>query len=460
MISEEQFNEFSKFNTQEQCVEFFKHINRKSIRMAQYDRLFSENKFAQSLFKDGFTKEDVKVFLFRGEPIVHHFCPNCGKEVHAKNQRYFRDGKFTYFPLCCSPECVKIIKPKNIESGIMKKFGVRSPLLIKEIKEKRDETVLRKYGCKNVFSNKEIQNKIKNTNLKKYGNEVSVISEHVKIKRRETMKKKHGIDSISPFVSKDFQDSLKENLILKYGVGNPTQIPEIAEKVSLTKLSNSFDKVCEILKRERHLSPNFNKSEWRGYFKSHEWKCDICGNVFSACMNSNESGFPICRHCHPKTISMGEESLKSFIDELFGVNSKKIKIDNKEIDIFIEELSLGFEFNGDYWHSDKNLEFNYHQSKSIFFSEMGIRVFYIWENDWGTRRSFVKEFISDIKNFSKIIDFSENEFILDLNKPSTTLKTLVENGFEIVKVFEPELRKSGNFSYHDSGKILLRRNQY
>jgi hypothetical protein len=40
-----------------------------------------------------------------------------------------------------------------------------------------------------------------------------------------------------------------------------------------------------------------------------------------------------------------------------------------EIDIYLPELKLGFEFNGLYWHSNKFKEKNYHLNKTDWFKE-------------------------------------------------------------------------------------------
>jgi hypothetical protein len=66
-----------------------------------------------------------------------------------------------------------------------------------------------------------------------------------------------------------------------------------------------------------------------------------------------------------------------------------------EIDIYLPELKLGFEFNGLYWHSNKFKEKNYHLNKTDWFKEKGIRIIHIWEDDWILRREIVE---SQIKN--------------------------------------------------------------
>ena len=50
-----------------------------------------------------------------------------------------------------------------------------------------------------------------------------------------------------------------------------------------------------------------------------------------------------------------------------------------EIDIYIEQLNVGFEINGTYWHSDKFKESDYHQQKALRAREAGINLIHLYE---------------------------------------------------------------------------------
>ena len=80
------------------------------------------------------------------------------------------------------------------------------------------------------------------------------------------------------------------------------------------------------------------------------------------------------------------------------------------VDLFIPSMSIAFEFNGDYWHSDEVIRFNYgesaesrHQFKVDRCKERGIDLYYVWEG----------EFLEDSGKFEKLIrdrDFKRKEF--------------------------------------------------
>ena len=74
-----------------------------------------------------------------------------------------------------------------------------------------------------------------------------------------------------------------------------------------------------------------------------------------------------------------------------------------EIDIYLPELNLGFGFNGVYWHSSQYKDKNFHSDKSKFFSERGIRLIHIWEDDWNTKSEIIKSQVKNLIGLSKKI---------------------------------------------------------
>ena len=71
-------------------------------------------------------------------------------------------------------------------------------------------------------------------------------------------------------------------------------------------------------------------------------------------------------------------------------------LEGKEIDIYLPELKLGIEFNGLYWHSEKQGKGrNYHLNKTLAAEKLGIRLVHIFEHEWVNQRELV---LSRIKN--------------------------------------------------------------
>lgn len=76
-------------------------------------------------------------------------------------------------------------------------------------------------------------------------------------------------------------------------------------------------------------------------------------------------------------------------------NTRGILKDNKEIDIYIPELKIAFEINGDYWHNDEHIDINYHRNKVIECKTKGIRLIHIYEYEWLYNNDKIKEFIKN-----------------------------------------------------------------
>lgn len=106
-----------------------------------------------------------------------------------------------------------------------------------------------------------------------------------------------------------------------------------------------------------------------------------------------------CENMHYNyNYSAQENEIKTFIESLgFHPISKRISIldsfienpDNTrsyDIDIFVEELNFGIEFNGGYYHSYPKKPMYYHFNKSKLCKEKGIRLIHIWEDQWKDKR--------------------------------------------------------------------------
>ena len=77
-------------------------------------------------------------------------------------------------------------------------------------------------------------------------------------------------------------------------------------------------------------------------------------------------------------------------------------ISPSEIDIYIEELRVGFEYDGLYWHSDKfKSDKDYHLSKTIQCADKGISLIHIFENEWLYNKEVVKDYIRRILGMDK-----------------------------------------------------------
>ena len=89
--------------------------------------------------------------------------------------------------------------------------------------------------------------------------------------------------------------------------------------------------------------------------------------------------------------NLQEDSLRNYVDTLIKT---EIYNDSKyEIDIFCKDKNFGFEYNGNYWHSELFKQQNYHQEKSLYFKEKDIQLVHIFEYEWLEKENLIKSFI-------------------------------------------------------------------
>jgi DNA-directed RNA polymerase subunit RPC12/RpoP len=107
---------------------------------------------------------------------------------------------------------------KKARETCIVKYGVDSPMKMKEVQQKQKETLIQKYGVPVPLQNEKIKEKMKRTNIKRYGVDNVAKSEEIKKKSRETCRERYGVDhalSCPEIIEKGKNTSLK-----KYGKPN------------------------------------------------------------------------------------------------------------------------------------------------------------------------------------------------------------------------------------------------
>lgn len=122
-------------------------------------------------------------------------------------------------------------------------------------------------------------------------------------------------------------------------------------------------------------------------------KCNECGRSFEIEANSflNGHGCPY----HNCNSSIMEKEIADYINSLgFKVETNDRKLlGGMEIDIYLPTEKIAFEFNGIFWHDERNKPKDYHQGKSIKCIENGVRLVHIFENEWIKEKELWKWFI-------------------------------------------------------------------
>lgn len=95
--------------------------------------------------------------------------------------------------------------------------------------------------------------------------------------------------------------------------------------------------------------------------------------------------------------SQGEKDLIDYIKSIYDgdiiQHSRKI-ISPLELDVYLSDCGIAFEFNGIYWHSEAGgKDKDYHFNKWKQCKDKGIQLISIWEDDWNDHRELVMSYI-------------------------------------------------------------------
>lgn len=124
------------------------------------------------------------------------------------------------------------------------------------------------------------------------------------------------------------------------------------------------------------------------------------------------------------TASIGEEELAVYVESLGYrvIRRDRVLLSGKELDIYIPELKLALEYNGDYWHSDEWMlsrgevsAEDYHRQKLEAAAEAGVRLGFVWDSEW--RRLWSRKPV--LEEVAKFLTSSETPAsLLRLTSPS------------------------------------------
>lgn len=294
-------------------------------------------------------------------------------------------------------------------AGMVNKYGVRSSILVPELREKRKQALIKHYGTDNISCIPEVKEKIKETMNSKYGVDHFTNPE----KCRNTMVERYGVEHNSKldFVQKKRVDSIRKTMT-DLGYQWTSQLPEskLSNKTSFkTKFYN------EVLINDPAYTPLFTAEDYVNSDRNDNLKfhCNICNQDFENKIYLDimltrqflrgEESFKHrtrCPHCYPKLsgISMGEKEVLAFVQSIIPdtevISGDRTQLKPKELDIYVPSKNFAIEFDGIYWHSDEcGTDPNYHLDKTLGCEEKGIRLFHIFEDEWLYKRDLVESVI-------------------------------------------------------------------
>jgi len=211
--------------------------------------------------------------------------------------------------------------------------------------------------------------------------------------------------------------------IEKYGVGNVFLNNEVREKIYNTRKNNRINDIEDLINIDYEND-------------TYTFKCD-CGkdhdfNIsYNNYKNRKKYGIKICTICNDYTKNSGKEmEMINFIKENYDgeiiENSRSI-ISPFELDIYLPELNIAFEFNGVYWHNELYKEKNYHKNKTETCLEKGIQLIHVWEDDWNYKQDIVKSMILNKLNKSMNKIYARKTVVEEVTDNKLIRKFLIKN---------------------------------
>lgn len=299
--------------------------------------------------------------------------------------------------------------PILLENRFINGHARRSPEAKRIWQEKMTQTLIERYG--EDYGQMRLK-RAQATNLEKYGTICTFQNEDVKLKMKETMLERFGVDnpSKSPEIVQKKRETYEKNFGTKFNADL-----EINEKIRNTRHKTTYNRFIKFADKVIPLFP-IEEFNGVGYDKEYQWRCEICKNEFKSYIYGS---IPKCPICYPKAISKGHNELLKFIESIYSgkiINNDRKTIRPKEIDIYLPDLLLGIEFNGLYWHTEKNgKDKNYHLDKSELCKEMGIRLIHIFEDEWQNKQEIVKSKLFNLITKKSDRIFARNCKIVELS---------------------------------------------
>jgi len=231
-------------------------------------------------------------------------------------------------------------------------------------------------------------------------------------------------------------ESIKSSLLQRYGEIAPCKIGKSERSTEQIKAVESKENLLNFIQKIGYkpdlleLKTRLGLETSRTLVKVHEYNLEKYVDIGNKSFKEKELLYNyILSRCENKYIVLpGARSV----------------IPPQEIDIYIPELKLAFEFNGTYWHSSIKKDRMYHKNKTEACKEKGIRLIHVFEYEWDNevKREKIKRYIDRLIDNSFVtpiyakdcdvcnVSNEETDIFLCNNHLQGTAKSLVRIGLK------------------------------
>ena len=374
-----------------------------------------------------------KMWHFFNEDYTIHYCPICGKPTKfisiKKGYRYY-----------CSNEC------KYNDKEYLKKVSENSKNnWTKYNKEEVCRNISKgKINNWNKFTYEERQKKtqhLRNALQEANKNRSKEEWKEINDKRVAAWKETYDNKSDEQKQKETQKRVIKQRETLKNRTEEEIKIFSDKIKLGLINMSDEAKKQREInkhnanVKRIQKIRPDVIDVETINgksiyICKCTNFNCNKCQLkqyriTYASYKYRKSIDIETCPICHPRTIGIsgGEKELLDYIKKIYKHEIKentRHELEGLEIDVYLPELKIGFEFQGDLWYANPMLfDENFvnpvngrtyneihdkDNHKKKIAEEKGITLIEIWESDWvehnKSTKSYIKKIIKEYENRS------------------------------------------------------------
>ena len=403
------------------------------------------------IFKYGdVIKIPVNHLIKGSDKLVDVKCDICGEIRKIPYKNYIKCHTFD-IDVCNKKDCCQV----KIKKSNLSKYGNEYYYFTDDFIQKSNKTKLEKYG--NIDYNNPEKNK--QTNLKRYGKECTLQVDKFIEKSKQTKIERYGDEKYTN------KEKMKITIFNKYGVDNITKVPETYKKIVNSKIKNRLPLLLEF--GIKNINDN------NEYICNHDHIFKIDPDLLANRFRYKTTICPLCNPINSYSRSGKEILLSEFIKNEYksAITFNDKKIIGKELDIYIPELKLAFEFNGLFWHNEIAIDNNYHLNKTELCEKNGIKLIHIYEDDWEFKQDIIKSRILNLLGKSnkimarkcEIKELTDNKLIrkfLDNNHLQGFVGSQIKIGLfyknELISLMTfGSLRKSlGTKSLKDSYEML------
>lgn len=359
------------------------------------------------------------------------------KEYYDKYLKKEKDG------FCHT--CNKQLKFISITKGYQHYCNAKCELADPEITKKARITYKLRTGYDHNMLNPESKERVKNTTIEHYG-AIGFGSDELANKILDTYNKEHNtnITSCNMIVHEDkileqkrietriknnngsyMTDEHKEKLI-----ASSSSIETIKKRVNnrFKKYGDKYmsDEAYEKLKNSPITTYSYaNMLEFNNnsICVCHCNKCNRDYKIHLMTLRTRKyANQEPCTYCNPleKQYSIAEKELYDYIKSIYNglvIENDRMALSGKEIDIYLPELKLGFEYDGTYWHADPRFYnstdiidtngktaqeiWKKDKDKEILAESLGIYIIRIPEYDWVYDNENIKTMVKEIIDLLK-----------------------------------------------------------